>query len=193
MAGSGWDLRGSSSPQGFSGEKVVNIFRAWREPRFRVKHVGMGWAWQLPFLAQTSPVLLTRRSSAACRAVGALALRVAGGTRVLAVSGGRRVTGTGSDGHSPGRSPERVGAPRPFLLTQLQQRGLLGSSVCFPSRSQVPGCPGIPALRDGAGTGHMLPAEPCLAPPGTAREPCTRAGAGLDPIQLPQLVLWVLG
>lgn len=154
-----------------------------------MKRVGMGWAWQLPFLAQTSPVLLTRRSSAACWAVGVLASRVAGGTRVLAVSGGRRVTGTGSEGHSPGRSPAHVGAPRPFLLTQLQQRGLPGSSGCFPSRSKVRGCPTVLALRDGAGTGQMLPAEPDGSPASLLLALPESPAPGLAPIQLPQLVL----
>lgn len=74
---------GAALSKAFFGQKAVNIFRAWLEPRFRVKRVWMGWSWQLHFLAQTSPVLLTRRSSAAFRAVGVLALRVAGGTCVL--------------------------------------------------------------------------------------------------------------
>lgn len=117
----GQDSQGEQLPARLFGQKAVNILRGWLQPSFGVKRVWMGWSWQLRFLAQTSPVLLTRRSWAAFRAGGVLASRW---LEAPAALGRRGVPGTGSaakpwDGH----------APRPSVLKPPQPRGAPGSSV----------------------------------------------------------------
>lgn len=155
--------RGSSSRQGFFGQKAVNISRAWIGALDAAQDRGeacvwMGWSWQRRFLAQTSPVLLTRRSSAACRAVGMLASRVVGGNHAWGARQlweGVGVTGTMSNANFPGWSPEPVGAPRPSLLTQLRQREPAGSSVRAGSAAGAARCRGARQYRlCGTGQGH---------------------------------------
>lgn len=170
----------SSSQRGVFGQKAVNIFRAWLEPRFGVKRVWMGWSWQLHFLAQTSPVLLTRRSSAAFRALGVLASRVAGGTRSL-VPGG-----FGERGVSGGWSPVQTsqdGAPNlrvPLVLSFQRSSSGEGPWEAACERVPQPGQrgAGVPENTGSAGRGRGTADaasrprwEPCLVPPGAARDP----------------------
>lgn len=147
----GQDSQGEQLPARLFGQKAVNILRGWLQPSFGVKRVWMGWSWQLRFLAQTSPVLLTRRSWAAFRAGAVLASQW---LEAPAALGRRGVPGTGSaakpwDGH----------APRPSVLKPPQQRGARAAACERVLQPEQQGA-GVPSNTGSAGTRQTLPAEP---------------------------------